>query len=142
MIDKKKNDGMFCYPAVSWLEIIIGSINGKLPLYDALAIIANHFLFPDFSTRELYFFFCIALVIGVDSTPAAIPILRSHLIECKCACRNDQRNIVLPCVQLAPKTDGIGIHDIGLKGFEFLIKKSVHTKSDTDIPMHLRILFG
>ena len=62
---------MFCYPAVSWFEIIIGSINGKLPLYDALAIIANHFLFPDFSTRELYFFFCIALVIGVDSTPAA-----------------------------------------------------------------------
>ena len=78
LIDKKKNDGMFCYPAVSWFEIIIGSINGKLPLYDALAIIANHFLFPDFSTRELYFFFCIALVIGVDSTPAAIPIIQTY----------------------------------------------------------------
>ena len=49
-----------------------------LSLYDALAIIANHFLFPDFSTRELYFFFCIALVIGVDSTPAAIPIIQTY----------------------------------------------------------------
>ena len=78
LIDKKKNDGMFCYPAVSWFDIIIGSINGKLPLYDALAIIANHFSFPDFSTRELYFFFCIALVIGVDSTPAAIPIIQTY----------------------------------------------------------------
>lgn len=64
------------YPSVG--VHIIGSINGKLPLYDALAIIANHFSFPDFSTRELYFFFCIALVIGVDSTPAAIPIIQTY----------------------------------------------------------------
>ena len=59
-------------------KVSLGVFENNDPAYDALAIIANHFLFPDFSTRELYFFFCIALVIGVDSTPAAIPIIQTY----------------------------------------------------------------